>query len=284
MDKVTKIAIIGYGFVGKAVEFGFRNSSNDIMIIDPYKGYASIDDMRFYHPDFIFVCVPTPMGSDGKIDKTSLMEVIHQINGMETGTVVIKSTVTPDIITEICERSNIVYNPEFLTERNAFDEFLNPKFHILGGHPNYTKKVKNLYKFNSNCNPAPVHYMTPAEASLVKYGVNSFLATKVIWFNQWKDMVESLGERFNVVATAIGNDDRIGHSHTKVPGFDGKKGFGGSCFPKDTSAIRNFARDEFGNEILSVLGEIIRSNNEYRFQYDLDDREIEQNIFFEKDE
>jgi UDPglucose 6-dehydrogenase len=282
MDKLTKIAIIGYGFVGKAVEFGFRNSANDIMIIDPYKGYATIDDMEHYNPDYTFVCVPTPMDEAGNIDARSIREVVRLLENMASGTVIIKSTVTPDVITELCKYKRFVYNPEFLTERNAFDEFLNPKFHILGGHPEFTKRVKNLYRFNSNCNPAPVHYMTPAEASLVKYGINSFLATKVIWFNQWKEMVESIGARYNVVATAIGNDERIGHSHTKVPGFDGKKGFGGSCFPKDTSAIWNFGFDEHANETLSLLGEVLRINNSYRGEYELDDREKEQKIFFKK--
>lgn len=282
MKKLTKIAIIGYGFVGKAVEFGFRNPGNDIMIVDPYKGYANIDDMEDYHADYTFVCVSTPMGDDGNIDASSLRAVISKLEYMASGTVIIKSTVTPDIITELCRYKRFVYNPEFLTERNAFDEFLNPKFHILGGHPEFTKRVKNLYKFNSNCNPAPVHFMTPAEASLVKYGINSFLATKVVWFNQWKDMVESIGARYNVVATAIGNDDRIGHSHTKVPGFDGKKGFGGSCFPKDTHAIWNFGQDEWARDSLSVLGEVIIANNRYRSEYELDDREKEQNIRYVK--
>lgn len=282
MKKLTKIAIIGYGFVGKAVEFGFRNPANDIMIVDPYKGYANIDDMEHYDADYTFVCVSTPMGDDGNIDASSLRAVIRKLQDMASGTVIIKSTVTPDIITELCRYKRFVYNPEFLTERNAFDEFLNPKFHILGGHPEFTKRVKNLYKFNSNCNPAPVHFMTPAEASLVKYGINSFLATKVVWFNQWKDMVESIGARYNVVATAIGNDERIGHSHTKVPGFDGKKGFGGSCFPKDTNAIWNFGQDEWARNSLSVLGEVIIANNRYRAEYELDDREKEQNISYVK--
>ena len=95
-------------------------------------------------------------------------------------------------------------------------------------------------------------------------------------------MVESIGARYNVVATAIGNDDRIGHSHTKVPGFDGKKGFGGSCFPKDTNAIWNFGQDEWARDSLSVLGEVIIANNRYRSEYELDDREKEQNIRYVK--
>jgi len=278
MNKLTNIAIIGYGFVGKAVEFGFKNTSNDIMIVDPYKGFHDMDDLEAYVPDVTFVCVPTPMGNDSSgIDANIIREVILKLEQFPSGMVVIKSTITPDLAEEFTRYKRFVYNPEFLTERNSYDEFLNPEFHILGGDIEVCKKVENLYNYNSNCNPAKAYFMTPAEASLVKYGINSFLASKVVWFNQWKDMVESIGGRYNVVASAIAKDPRIGPSHTKVPGFDGKKGYGGSCFPKDTYAIWDFGFDN-----LSILGEVIRANNQYRSHYELDDREKEQNIFYKK--
>jgi UDPglucose 6-dehydrogenase len=273
----TKIAIIGYGFVGKAVEFGFKNSSNEIMIVDPYKGYYNIDDLRPFNPEFVFVCVPTPMGDNGSIDASTISNVTKILHDIDC-TVIIKSTITPDIIFDLFSKKNFVYNPEFLTERNAFEDFLKPKFHVLGGDAEYTEKVKNLYTYNSNCNPAPFHLMRPEEASLVKYGINSFLAMKVVWFNQWKDLVESVGARYNVVSNSIGEDDRIGHSHMKVPGIDGKRGFGGSCFPKDTSAIFNYAKE---NDVdMSVLLEVMIANAKYRTAYDLDDREKEQNVKF----
>lgn len=281
MKQLTKIAIIGYGFVGKAVEVGFRNPVNDIMIVDPYKGHANIDDIEHYKPDYTFVCVPTPMGKDGSIDVTTIKEVVKQLQNMTCGVVIIKSTVTPDIIKCICDHKPFIYNPEFLTERNAMNDFLSPRFHVLGGHPEFTKKVKNLYQYNSNCNPAPFYYMSAVEASLVKYGINSFLAMKVVWFNQWKELTDSLGARYNVVSNAIGSDPRIGLSHIKVPGFDGKKGYGGSCFPKDTTAIWNFSFDDWGKETLTVLGEVIRVNSSYRSEYELDDREKEQGVRFD---
>lgn len=271
----TKIAIIGYGFVGKAVEFGFRNKTNDVMIVDPYKGHHNIDEMIFFNPDFVFVCVPTPMNDDGSINKSIINSVVNQLNTIDA-TVIVKSTITPDVVKEICCNNNFVYNPEFLTERNAFEDFLTPDFHILGGQGCHAEKVRDLYTYNSNCNPAPFHYMTPVEASLVKYGINSFLAMKVVWFNQWKELTESLDARYNIVSKSIGEDDRIGHSHTKVPGLDGKKGFGGSCFPKDTAAIAAFSK--LNDVYLSVLEEVINTNFRYRSEYELDDREKEQNI------
>lgn len=271
----TKIAIVGYGFVGKAVEFGFRNQTNDIMIVDPYKGHCNIDDLISFDPEFVFICVPTPMNNDGSINSCIISGVVNALGSIEA-TIIIKSTITPSVVQEICKDARFVYNPEFLTERNAFEDFLSPDFHVLGGSTDSVEKVRDLYTYNSNCNPAPFHYMTPVEASLVKYGINSFLALKVVWFNQWKDLAESLGARYNVISKSIGEDDRIGHSHTKVPGPDGKKGFGGSCFPKDTAAIANFSRSN-GIE-LSILEEAILVNSRYRSLYDLDEREKEQNI------
>jgi UDPglucose 6-dehydrogenase len=145
----------------------------------------------------------------------------------------------------------------------------------MGGEYEYTKQLKRVYQQYSQCSPCKVFYMTPMEASFVKYGVNSFLASKVLWFNQFKDLVDRNDSRYSVVANAVGYDERIGKGHTKVPGFDGKKGFGGSCFPKDTSAIANFAGGS-----LTVLEEVIEANNLYRSQYMLDDREKEQNVSF----
>ena len=116
-------------------------------------------------------------------------------------------------------------------------------------------------------------HMTAMEASFVKYGINCFLATKVLWFNQFKDLIDDTDSKYNVIVNAIGLDPRIGHSHTQVPGPDGKKGFGGACFPKDTNAFSTYARGEF-----SVLDDVIKANNIYRKEYDLDDREKEQKV------
>ena len=119
--------------------------------------------------------------------------------------------------------------------------------------------------------------MSAAEASFVKYGINSFLATKMIWFNQYKDLIDTFGCDYDTIINAIGCDPRIGYSHIFVPGRDGKKGFGGACFPKDTSALT-----KFDTMFLSVLKLVVTENKKYRSVYELDDREKEQNITFKK--
>ena len=95
---------------------------------------------------------------------------------------------------------------------------------------------------------------------------------KVTFFNQIYDAVQDTDANFSIIANAVGKDSRIGHSHTRVPGFDGKQGFGGACFPKDTNAFVNYSRR------LTLLEECIRINNAYRLRYELDEREKEQNI------
>ena len=118
--------------------------------------------------------------------------------------------------------------------------------------------------------------MTVEEASFVKYAINTFLATKVTFFNQLYDAVSQTSANFNKIISVVGADPRIGHSHAKVPGFDGKRGFGGACFPKDTAALLNYT------DKMSLLEKVIEINNSYRSSYNKDDRELAQNISYEK--
>jgi UDPglucose 6-dehydrogenase len=267
------VAIIGHGYVGKAVDHGFSTSQVKKYIVDPIYG-TTIDDLKGkVRLDVAFVAVPTPFGEDGNIDASIVKNVVEQLSHF-TCPIVIKSTVTPDVVDELyLENDMVVYNPEFLTEKNHLDDFINPPMHIFGGKKKHCEKVLNFYENYSQCKPCPVFYMTGKEASFVKYGINSFLATKVLWFNQFKDVIEDWDAKYNVIVNAIGTDPRIGHSHTQVPGPDGRKGFGGACFPKDTNALSTFARGEF-----YVLDEVIKCNNTYRKVYELDEREKEQKV------
>lgn len=92
--------------------------------------------------------------------------------------------------------------------------------------------LENLYNKFSRCKPAPVYKMAAQDAAFVKYGINSFLATKVMWFNQYKELIDSHGADYDNIITAVGTDPRISHSHTQVPGPDGRSGFGGRLFPQ----------------------------------------------------
>ena len=271
---MKNIAIIGHGYVGKAVEYGFQTQWVKQTLIDPALYGNSLNDLRGTRVDVAFVCVPTPMGKDGSINSSIVEETVRDLSAITTGLIVIKSTVVPNVIDELSKSNpQVIYNPEFLTEKNALDDFINPPMHVFGGEKGATAKLEEIYKEHSRCKPCQAYHMTAMEASFVKYGINCFLATKVLWFNQFKDLIDQTSSKYNVIVNAIGSDPRIGHSHTQVPGPDGRKGFGGACFPKDTNAFSTYSRGEFG-----VLDEVIKLNNTYRKQYELDDREKEQKV------
>ena len=268
------ILIVGHGYVGKAVDHGFSTSQVTKYVVDPNYG-NDIDDFRGIRMHAAFVCVPTPFGEMGVIDSSIVEDVVNRLETFACP-IIIKSTVTPNIVEDLSNKnSDVVYNPEFLTEKNHLDDFINPPMHIFGGNPMITRQVQELYEKYSQCKPCTVMHMTAMEASFVKYGINCFLATKVLWFNQFKDLIDMTNSKYNVIVNAIGSDPRIGHSHTQVPGPDGRKGYGGACFPKDTNAFNTYAQGNF-----SVLEDVIKANNTYRSQYELDEREKEQKVTY----
>jgi UDPglucose 6-dehydrogenase len=116
--------------------------------------------------------------------------------------------------------------------------------------------------------------MTPQEASFVKYAINSYLGMKVTFFNQLYDAALDFGSSPNRIINAVAADKRVGYSHTRVPGFDGKKGFGGACLPKDMNAFVKFNQD------LTLIAESVKINNKMREEYKLDEREKSNNIKF----
>lgn len=294
-----KLGIVGHGFVGKAVEFGFDTPNVEMFLVDPNYD-TTIDDLIAWKPNMVFVCAPTPMANDGKIDASIVEDAILKVMHHTNAGVVLKSTVTPDIVSRINitlahlspepddmkargEASYVrrfVYNPEFLTENNANDQFVNPEFMILGGMYEATQAVADLYYTFSNINflSSNIYEMGVVEAAFCKYAINTFLATKVTFFNNLYDEVGAYGAAYNVIMRAVSADSRIGPSHTKVPGFDGKRGFGGACFPKDLSAfIANSKR-------LPLLEKVKEINDGYRSEYDMDDREKANNVKYNNKE
>ena len=275
MEHSFKIGVVGHGFVGKAVAHGFQNC--DLTIADPLLGTSTQDILRA-NPSVVFICVPTPMGDDGIIDASIVEKVLTELEPLQT-LMVLKSTVIPDIVKKLSARfRHFVYNPEFLTERNAEHDFEYPQLHVFGGHQEDTHYLAKIYREYSICNPCPEHHMTAVEASFVKYGINSFLSTKISFWNQYEQLCSANGADYDTVRRAIGEDVRIGASHMMVPGHDGRRGFGSACFSKDVPALIHFS-----DKHLSILREAWNVNVDIRNQYsELLEREVAQNISFKK--
>jgi nucleotide sugar dehydrogenase len=278
-----KIAVVGFGFVGKAT-FNGLNNDVETLLIDP-KLDTCTKQLEAFNPNFVFVCVPTPMGENGCINANILMDVLNDIDKYCPETItIIKSTVTPDIIKSVlCSKINFVYNPEFLRERTADEDFINSKMIILGGNKENCKKVADMYKNYTKCKCNDYQFMPADKASLFKYTVNSFLATKVLFFNEINNLFSKLDSNmiWQDFISVLQLDSRMGDSHMDVPGPDGRYGFGGACFPKDTSALNEFSK--IHGSALDLLEKAIEKNNSIRSSYkNLDDREKEQNVQFNK--
>jgi len=132
--------------------------------------------------------------------------------------------------------TGVVFNPEFLTEANYIDDFKNQNRIIIGCDDDAPKTiVKQVYQ---RAYPkVPTIKTHPTIAEMVKYTTNTFLSTKVAFANELFQACEALGIDYDKVIEYARYDDRLGTSHWGVPGPDGRFGFGGSCFPKDTNAL-----------------------------------------------
>lgn len=275
-----KIGIVGHGFVGGAVDYAFTHPEVEKFYVDPKYG-TTIDELVDWEPHVTFICAPTPMAESGFVDASIVEDAALKLLEHTEGGVVIKSTITPDIVDRLYSSvfeddiKRLTINPEFLTESNAKAQFVNAPYHVIGGHPDACQGLAQLYDVYSLCTASEYLFTSGPEAAFVKYGVNSYLAMKVTFFNQMYDSIQKFGCNFPTVANAIGKDDRIGVGHTRVPGYDGKRGYGGACFPKDTKAFTLFDTD------LTLIDKCVTINNSYRKQYELDEREETNNVKYD---
>ena len=262
------IGIIGQGFVGNAVYQKFKDYydvfTNDL---DETKSTSTIEHMVAMC-DTIFLCLPTPMKSNGKCDTSILELVLGNINlltdNYETKrTIVIKSTIPPGTTEKFNKRYeslDIVFNPEFLTERNAVDDYNNQDRIVLGGPRPTTTELKQI--FSKVFPKAHIIKTDSTHAEMVKYLTNTFLATKVSFANEMYSMCESLGIDYDKVIEYATQDKRLGNSHWNVPGHDGDFGFGGHCFPKDLNALIYLSKEL--NTLNGVLCAVSETNNQVR--------------------
>ena len=261
---MLNLGIIGKGFVGSAVANGFDKDCEQI-IVDPWYNNNTLDDVL--DCKLVFVCVPTPVAEDGSCDVSIAKDVLTELNRLQyKGVVVIKSTIIPDYLQEFKKEYDlkIVYNPEFLTEANANDDFKNPPFQVFGGKWRDCEVVEKAYLRYSSVRIVPTFKVDLTTASLLKYTINSWLATKVTFFNELKELHE-LGSSmvsWEQFTDMLSRDERIGKSHMQVPGPDGEPGFGGHCLPKDTEALLNYANKK--NIKMSVLRKAVSTNKKIR--------------------
>lgn len=249
-----KIGIVGYGFVGKAVHRGLEVKSSqakdrqvqdlEFLIHDPYNDEAKYSLKEVSKEAHItFICVPTPTDfKNGKQDTSIVEQVVCDLQDTDS-LLIIKSTVRPGTTKRLQETYDVplIFNPEFLVEKTAFQDFLNQDRIVLGGKEEWVNGASWFYR--KLWPEARYFSMTETEAELVKYAANAFLSTKVAFWNEIFFLASALGASYTDIANAACSDERIGTWGSQVPGPDGQYGFGGKCFPKDLITLLDLGRE-----------------------------------------
>jgi len=260
------IGIIGNGFVGKAMHAAFLH--NSIVIIDPKYTDNTVHNLA-ENTDVVFICLPAPTLDDGSVDSTLISNVFNELKGIEfSGLVVLKSTLPPDVVDGLTAYNlRYIYSPEFLREQHWEYDALHPEMIMMAGSVDDCSELIGYYKVESQIlGKLNFRFLDYKDAALMKYAINTYLASKVVFMNQLNQLYRDMHDvpmspaAWETFANCMSSDPRIGESHMLVPGLDNKFGYGGTCFPKDVKALLGFDK----NKRLSVLTEVELANTKLR--------------------
>jgi UDPglucose 6-dehydrogenase len=289
---MTKIAVIGTGYVGLTTGACFAHLGHEVICADIdadkvamlQRGEvpileAGLDNLvregldggrlsfvlgarhAVADAEFAYLCVPTPQSIDGSADLSYIEEAAREIGpALASEAIVVTKSTVPVGSTRVVERAlgrsdvAVVSNPEFLREGSAIHDFLNPDRIVIGAEDQAAAvRVASLYLGITS----PVIVTDPASAETIKYAANAFLATKISFINAVAAVCEAVGADIKDVALGMGYDSRIGHEFLR-PG----PGWGGSCFPKDTRAMIRIAED--AGYDFNLLKGVVTVNDEQR--------------------
>ncbi len=284
------IVIIGTGYVGLVTGVGLADLGNNVTFIDLDEDKINKlknKDLPFYEPgldkyfqddetfrrmqfisnysdinwedkEIVFICVQTPNNLEtNSVDTKFLESAINEVNNIENKDLVItvKSTIPPYEIQKICnnvglDTDSLTFNPEFLREGTAVQDFFNPDRIVIGSNNSEKiEKLKDLYKDFK----AEIIITDPISSQLIKYLANTYLPLRLSFVNEAARLVNSSGGNLEDVLKGVGMDSRIGEHY-----FRPSPAWGGSCFPKDVVEVNNFYNPEEVN--LPLIANIIESN------------------------
>ena len=285
------IVIIGTGYVGLVTGVGLASLGNTVDFIDLDENkIEDLSDKKitFYEPgleeyfnddqtfkrmsfssdyrsikwdniDIVFVCVQTPNNIEtNSVDTNFLESAIKEINNVNNSELVItvKSTIPPYEIEKVCEKvgmdsSKLTFNPEFLREGSAVEDFFKPDRIVLGGTDSEKlSKLKELYS-GFECE---IIITDSISSQLIKYLANTYLPLRLSFVNEATRLIDYSGGNLDDVLKGVGLDNRIGQHY-----FRPSPSWGGSCFPKDLVEVNNFYDNDKLN--LPIISNILNSND-----------------------
>jgi UDPglucose 6-dehydrogenase len=266
---MANVGIVGYGYVGSATARGFAaNKKNKIFWYDKYKESPNTLEEVLNKSEFIFLCLPTPMFRDySGMDMGIISRVVDDIAPKLVSTdkvIIVKSTVLPGTTASFAKRYphvDFAMNPEFLTQKKAKADFLNPARTVIGAKKkDVAMRIEKLYR--TILPKDQIYFLTDTtSAEIVKYMSNLMLASKIILANEFYFLAKRLKVDYDQIRIMVEADKRVG-PFLKVPGWDGDFGFGQACFPKDMLGLLAFSRKK--NIDMSVLDAVWKKNLKIR--------------------
>ena len=285
------LVVIGTGYVGLVTGVGFASLGNSVSFVDLDENKVSkLKDKQvpFYEPgleehfqdnetfsrmsftssyeeidwddtDVAFICVQTPNNLEtNSVDTRFLESAITEINNLNNPKLVVtvKSTIPPYEIEKVCNKvgmnkNEITFNPEFLREGTAIDDFFQPDRIVIGGNdPEKISILRELYKSFD----AELIETDPISSQLIKYLANTYLPLRLSFVNEAARLIDYSNGNQEDVLKGVGLDSRIGSHY-----FRPSPAWGGSCFPKDLIEVNNFYKE--GEVMLPIISNIIESNN-----------------------
>ena len=290
---LMNIVIIGVGYVGLVSGLAFAKTDNNVQFLDvdvskiddlkkkkaPFfeplleeylndekinqsvSFHCEYDDVDWDAAEIIMVCVQTPTTVENEIDSSFLNNVFKSLSDLinHQSIICIKSTIHPEAIQEILNNSglndeDIVFNPEFLREGQAFNDFFNPDRVIIGAvNKRNAERVAELYK---NLDTDLI-LTDPISSQLIKYLSNAYLPLRLSFVNEASQIIKKLGGNLSQTLQGIGLDSRIGNNY-----FRPSPGWGGSCFPKDVTEINSIIKAN--NLTTPLISNINESNKQHQ--------------------
>lgn len=256
------LIIKGQGFVGRATErfLKYHTDIDTIEFDDPPKGIRSDN---FARAQWCVICVPTPLGNDGLNDDETVFKAIRNAElNYFSGTYIVRSTVSLNTIVKLKTAlgSRLIVWPEFIRANNWEEDAVDPDIVVLGG-----TQAQNFEKLFGIMPRTRVFVTGELEAMAMKLAANTFLAAKVVFANQLRDLCIGYGANYDHVSLILRNDPRLGSTHWTVPGPDGSLGFGGHCFPKDSTTykteLQNCQIDATMLEAMLKINQRLRNDN-----------------------
>lgn len=240
--------IIGGGVVGKATAEALGIKT----IFDKLKNRSNIFIQEVESFKYIFICIPTPTTSNG-CDISQIEDIIKKFGNKHI--FIIRSTVIPGTADRLMEKYNciIISNPEFLTEATAEDDAINPDIVVVGSNEkSIVKDIINFFYTKKRFPDSEFIETDNKTAEMIKYAINTFYATKVIFANQFYKICNGEGIEYNKIKNVMYKRKWIGKNHLTVP-YKNKFGLFGKCLPKDLVAFAKYSNNPFFNNLIDYM-------------------------------